>query len=72
MAAMTRPKKDNVEESDKRWARATHETANPRILTINGGSSSIKFALFEAGDALRRVLWGRGLSGLGCRRPASG
>jgi hypothetical protein len=24
--------------------------ANPRILTINGGSSSIKFALFEAGD----------------------
>ncbi len=23
--------------------------ANPRILTINGGSSSIKFALFEAG-----------------------
>ena len=29
--------------------------ANPRILTINGGSSTIKFALFEAGDALRRV-----------------
>ena len=29
--------------------------ANPRILTINGGSSSIKFALFEAGDALRRI-----------------
>ncbi len=27
-------------------------TANPRILTINGGSSSIKFALFEAGDSL--------------------
>ncbi len=32
--------------------------ANPRILTINGGSSSIKFALFEAGDPLRRVLEG--------------
>jgi acetate kinase len=32
--------------------------ANPRILTINGGSSSIKFALFEAGDALRRILEG--------------
>jgi acetate kinase len=32
--------------------------ANPRILTINGGSSSIKFALFEAGDSLRRVLEG--------------
>ncbi|MFO7535835.1 MAG: acetate/propionate family kinase [Kiritimatiellia bacterium] len=33
-------------------------TTNPRILTINGGSSSIKFALFEAGDALRRILEG--------------
>jgi acetate kinase len=31
---------------------------NPRILTVNGGSSSIKFALFEAGDALRRILDG--------------
>ena len=33
--------------------------ANPRILTINGGSSSIKFALFEAADSLQRVLEGR-------------
>ena len=32
--------------------------ANPRILTINGGSSSIKFALFEAGESLRRTLEG--------------
>ena len=32
--------------------------ANTRILTINGGSSSIKFALFEAGDSLRRILEG--------------
>ena len=32
--------------------------ANPRILTINGGSSSIKFALFEAGDPMRRILEG--------------
>jgi acetate kinase len=32
--------------------------ASPRILTINGGSSSIKFALFEAGDSLRRMLDG--------------
>ncbi|MFI5168000.1 MAG: acetate/propionate family kinase [Thermoanaerobaculales bacterium] len=32
--------------------------ANPRILTINGGSSSIKFAVFEAGDSLRRTLEG--------------
>ena len=31
---------------------------SPRILTINGGSSSIKFALFEAGDSLRRILEG--------------
>jgi len=32
--------------------------AEPRILTINGGSSSIKFALFEAGEPLRRILGG--------------
>jgi acetate kinase len=29
------------------------------ILTVNGGSSSIKFALFEAGDSLQRILTGR-------------
>src|SRR5450756_1493665 len=28
------------------------------ILTINGGSSSIKFALFEVGASLRRILEG--------------
>ena len=28
------------------------------VLTINGGSSSIKFAIFEAGDSLRRILEG--------------
>ncbi len=33
--------------------------ANPRILTINGGSSSIKFALFESGDSLQRILEGQ-------------
>jgi acetate kinase len=32
--------------------------ADPRILTINGGSSSIKFALFDAGDSLQRILEG--------------
>ena len=32
--------------------------ANSRILTINGGSSSIKFALFEDDDSLRRILDG--------------
>jgi acetate kinase len=33
--------------------------ADSRILTINGGSSSIKFALFEVGDPLSRILEGR-------------
>lgn len=32
--------------------------ANPRILTINGGSSSIKFAVFEATGSLHRILGG--------------
>jgi acetate kinase len=32
--------------------------AKARVLTINGGSSSIKFALFEAGDSLQRILAG--------------
>jgi acetate kinase len=32
--------------------------AAPRILTINGGSSSIKFALFETGDSFGRILEG--------------
>lgn len=34
------------------------KSANPRILTINGGSSSIKFGLFESGDPLCRILEG--------------
>jgi acetate kinase len=41
--------------------------ANASILTINGGSSSIKFALYEAGEPLKRTLHGTidriGLSG---------
>jgi acetate kinase len=36
----------------------TVKPANSEILTINGGSSSIKFALFDAGDSLRRILAG--------------
>jgi len=32
--------------------------ASPCILTINGGSSSIKFAMFEADDSFRRILEG--------------
>ena len=31
---------------------------NPHILTINGGSSSIKFAVFEATGSLNRILGG--------------
>lgn len=34
------------------------------VLTINGGSSSIKFALFESGSDLRRVFYGQ-LEGIG-------
>ena len=34
------------------------KSADARILTINGGSSSIKFALFDAADSLRRILEG--------------
>lgn len=30
-----------------------------RILTVNGGSSSIKFALFEANGGLKRLLDGQ-------------
>ena len=32
--------------------------ANPSILTINGGSSSIKFALYQVGEPLKRGLYG--------------
>ena len=42
-----------------RWTDASmKKPANPHILTVNGGSSSIKFALFEAHNAPRRVLEG--------------
>jgi len=34
------------------------KSAGAHILAINGGSSSIKFALFEANAALRQVLAG--------------
>jgi acetate kinase len=33
--------------------------ANPRILTINGGSSSIRFAVYEAGEMPQRRLAGK-------------
>jgi len=44
------------------------QPGNPRILTINGGSSSIKVAIFEAGDSLRRILGG-GIERMDGRRP---
>jgi acetate kinase len=41
--------------------------ANPFVLAINGGSSSIKFALYQAGGLLKRTLYGKvdriGMSG---------
>ena len=37
---------------------ASRSGSTPLVLTINGGSSSIKFALFEAVDPLRRVTTG--------------
>jgi acetate kinase len=40
---------------------------NPSVLTVNGGSSSIKFALFEATKAMRRILAGR-IDGIGSPR----
>ncbi|MGD1031794.1 MAG: acetate/propionate family kinase [Opitutaceae bacterium] len=42
--------------------------ANARILTINGGSSSIKFALFETDASLRRILEG-GIDRIGLPEP---
>ena len=43
------------------------KTANSVIMTINGGSSSIKFALYQVGEPLERKLYGKidriGLSG---------
>jgi acetate kinase len=51
-----------IEEKTMRKATMTKASSlkpeNPCILTINGGSSSIKFALFEVSDALQRILEG--------------
>jgi acetate kinase len=45
------------------------KSADPRILTINGGSSSIKFALFECGGSCRKILEG-GIERIGLRESA--
>ena len=34
----------------------------PNILTINGGSSSIKFALYQLGETLKRTLMERSIA----------
>jgi acetate kinase len=39
-------------------AASSKKQAEASILTINGGSSSIKFALFESGELLQRILAG--------------
>ncbi len=41
----------------------------PCVLTINGGSSSIKFALFEADEAMQQILTGR-IEGVGLTQGA--
>ena len=50
--------------------------AEPAILALNGGSSSIRFAVYEAGDALNKTLHGKidriGLSGSRLSFEASG
>jgi acetate kinase len=40
------------------------KTTHPSVLAVNGGSSSIKFALFEASEAMRQILTGQ-IEGVG-------
>ena len=52
----------HVRETDFVWAeeRRSHmKTDNPCILTINGGSSSIRSAQYHTGDPLKRGLYGK-------------
>jgi len=44
------------------------EAIGRRILAVNGGSASIKYALFEIDGALHRILWG-GIERLGSASP---
>jgi acetate kinase len=50
--------RQRVELEARRAMTMPPKTNQPRVLTINGGSSSIKFALFESGKSLRRILEG--------------
>jgi acetate kinase len=47
------------EEPDREYMRANPNTGTPYIIAMNGGSSSIKFALFAVNQPLRRVLSGK-------------
>ena len=51
-------------KTKNRAAKMRSKLPVPCIVTINGGSSSIKFALFETGGSLRRILAGR-IEGIG-------
>jgi acetate kinase len=59
--------RDVCHRSDALTNEASMKSAPPLILTINGGSSSIKFALYQIGEPLRQGLHGKidriGLSG---------
>ena len=37
----------------------SEKSTHANILTINGGSSSIKFALYQVGEPLKRGLYGK-------------
>jgi acetate kinase len=50
---------NRVRSGQRTIKEVSRKASTPLILTINGGSSSIKFALFKAVDSLRRILDGR-------------
>jgi acetate kinase len=53
-------KEKTMKTSDSRMTQASSmKPANPHILTINGGSSTIKFALYQIGEPLERRLYGK-------------
>jgi acetate kinase len=57
-------KRRTMRSASKKTATARAVKSMSRVLTFNGGSSSIKFALFETGELLRRILAGR-IEGIG-------
>ena len=59
------------QKDGERQALSQMTTAIPRILTVNGGSSSIKFALFEAGMRQCGGSWRDESKASVCRRAAS-